>query len=103
METTQCKSHHGMESCLIDTEDHNVKKCSVCEKTTMEMFDDLDDIDPTTRVSQQPHGKSTGYCNMCQGFTARDGDGCVYHQKTLYSEEGAYLRYDEFDQDGEAY
>ena len=66
-----------------------------------DMFDDIDDIDPTTRVSQQPHGGATTYCNMCQSYTKSDQDGCVYHQKVLDGgEEGPYLRYDEFDQDG---
>jgi len=45
------------------------------------------------------------YCNRCGFDTNRDkeGDDCPYHQEVLYGEEGAYLKYDEFDQDGNAY
>jgi len=40
------------------------------------------------------------YCNICGYETNQDEDGCVYHQRVKYGEEGAYLKYDEFDQDG---
>ena len=44
------------------------------------------------------------YCNMCGYETNHDDDGCVYHQKTLVTSDGeSYQRYDEFNQDGEAY
>ena len=42
------------------------------------------------------------YCNMCGFDTYRDrGQDCPYHQKVMQSEEGSYLLYDEFNQDGE--
>lgn len=42
------------------------------------------------------------YCNLCQGDTEHDSDGCVYHQRVKYDSDGApYLKYDEFNQDGE--
>ena len=44
------------------------------------------------------------FCNMCGYETKHDDDGCVYHQKTLTTDDGeSYQRYDEFDQDGEAW
>jgi len=43
------------------------------------------------------------YCNICGFETRQDKDGCVYHQRVLEGEEGPYLKYDEFDQDGNAY
>jgi len=46
--------------------------------------------------------KQKRYCNICQGETEHDEDGCVYHQRLKYDEDGApYLKYDEFNQDGE--
>ncbi len=59
--------------------------------------------EPYTKRSQQPHGKSTLYCNMCQFYVvpASDDGTCPYHQKYFDSEEGPYPRYDEFNQDGE--
>lgn len=66
-------------------------------------------FEPWTKVSQQPHGQSTLYCNMCQmyvkptSFGGEDGI-CPYHQRSSVDEDGAtYQMYDEFDQDGEAY
>ena len=42
------------------------------------------------------------FCNMCGYETKHDEDGCVYHQKTLTTDDGErYQRYDEFNQDGE--
>ena len=39
---------------------------------------------------------------MCGFETKHDKDGCVWHQKVMQSEDGeTYLRYDEFNQDGE--
>ena len=39
---------------------------------------------------------------MCGYETKHDQDGCVWHQQTLTDSEGInYLRYDEFDQNGE--
>ena len=68
----------------------------------MNAFDDPNQIDPDKAVSQQQHGNATTYCNMCQAYTKSDQDGCVWHQKVLDGgEEGPYLRYDEFNQDGE--
>jgi len=46
--------------------------------------------------------ESKQYCNMCGFETKHDEHGCVYHQKVLHDSEGVpYLRYDEFNQDGE--
>ena len=46
------------------------------------------------------------YCNACGYETKRDdsdpvykGD-CPYHQRVIHSEEGDYLAWEEFDQDG---
>jgi len=45
---------------------------------------------------------SKSYCNMCGYNTPHDDDGCLYHQMVLYTDDGEqYLRYDEFNQDGE--
>lgn len=46
------------------------------------------------------------YCGICDCETERDNDdvfkgGCPYHQKTISTEEGSYLVYEEFNQDGE--
>jgi len=42
------------------------------------------------------------YCNQCEFETEHDEHGCVYHQKTLYDSEGVpYMRFEEFNQDGE--
>lgn len=42
------------------------------------------------------------YCNMCGYETKHDDNGCVYHQSVLTDSEGvSYLRYEEFNQDGE--
>ncbi len=46
------------------------------------------------------------FCNMCDCVTKRDkkGDDCPYHQEVMTDSEGVrYLKYDEFDQDGNAY
>ena len=82
-------------------------KCEDCGKSGGDMWSDVDDIDPTTRVSRQPHGKSTMYCNQCQAYvcpTSFGGDDqvCPYHQCTYQGEEGTVFMYDEFNQDGEA-
>ena len=49
------------------------------------------------------------YCGLCDRETERDmnsvfkGD-CPYHQRVINdSEEGPYMAYDEFNQDGEAW
>lgn len=44
------------------------------------------------------------FCGQCGFETDHDENGCIYHQMTLHDSEGIpYQRYDEFDQDGEAY
>ena len=83
-------------------------KCKDCGKSGAEMWSDVDDIDPTSRVSQQPHGKSTMYCNQCQAYVVPtsfggEDDICPYHQRTYQGEEGTVFMYDEFNQDGEAW
>jgi len=83
-------------------------KCSDCGKTGSDMYDDVNDINPNRRVSQQPHGSSTLYCNMCQGYViptsfGGQNDICPYHQRSYQSEEGTVMMYDEFDQNGEAW
>ena len=41
------------------------------------------------------------FCNICSWETEYDDNGCVYHQAVLTDSEGVnYLRYEEFDQDG---
>ena len=48
--------------------------------------------------------KEKKYCGICDRVTSQDEDGCIYHQRIKYdSEEGLYLKYDEFNQDGEAW
>ena len=41
------------------------------------------------------------FCNLCGYETEQDEDGCKWHQKVMQSEDGPYLKYDEFNQDGE--
>lgn len=42
------------------------------------------------------------WCNICNGETTHDENGCAYHQMTLYDSEGIpYPRYDEFNDEGE--
>lgn len=63
--------------------------------------------EPLTKVSQQPHGKSTLHCNKCDMYvvptTFNGQECCPYHQQVYQSEEGPVFMYDEMDQDGEAY
>jgi len=48
--------------------------------------------------------KKKAYCNQCGFVTEQDEDGCVWHQRVKTDSDGAtYLKYDEFDQNGEAY
>ena len=47
--------------------------------------------------------KEKKFCNACGFETDWDENGCIYHQMVLTDSEGVpYLRYDEFDQDGNA-
>ena len=42
------------------------------------------------------------FCHKCGWETPHDEDGCVYHQVLKTDSEGVqYLKYDEFNQDGE--
>ena len=88
-----------------DYDEYKEAKCTTCNKLVSEMFSDPNDIDPTTKVSQQPHGQNTLHCNICEMYvkpTKWEGeDVCPYHQRTMSTEEGPVLMYDEFDQDGE--
>lgn len=107
-ELKKCASHYNMENQLLDTNESWKKICSVCGKTTQEMFRDVNDIDPTHRVSQQPHGESTLHCNACGRYvTPTNWDGeqvCPYHQRTRYSQDGEPIQmWEEFNQDGEEY
>jgi len=53
---------------------------------------------------QVEHKKNYKYCNMCGYETKQDEDGCVWHQHVKTDSEGVqYLKYDEFDQDGNAW
>jgi len=46
----------------------------------------------------------TEMCGQCGHYTKHDENGCVWHQMTLTTYDGEqYQRYDEFDQNGEAY
>lgn len=48
--------------------------------------------------------KKKEWCNQCGFETEHDEDGCVWHQRVLTDSDGVqYLKYDEFDQDGNAY
>lgn len=46
---------------------------------------------------------SKQYCNLCECITEHDKDNeCPYHQKVLTDSDGVrYLKYDEFNQDGD--
>ena len=63
-------------------------------------------FEPWTKVSQQPHGDQTMYCNKCQMYVKPDTfhgqECCPYHQQVVDTEEGPDYYYDEMDQDGEA-
>jgi len=49
------------------------------------------------------HKEYTAHCNMCGYDTKHDENGCAWHQQVLTDSEGIqYLRYEEFDQNGEA-
>jgi hypothetical protein len=42
------------------------------------------------------------YCNLCECETKQDDDGCVWHQRVSYTDDGELvMKYDEFNQDGE--
>ena len=71
------------------------------QKMAKEINEGWDDVYNEERRYDDLHQ----YCNICGHVTKRDkkGDDCPYHQEVLYGEEGAYLKYDEFDQDGNAY
>ena len=80
-------------------------QCPDCNKSLNDMYDDVNDINPNRKVSQQPHGKNTHYCNE-HGFVIPTSFGgedelCPYHQRSHQSEEGTVMMYDEFNQDGE--
>lgn len=51
--------------------------------------------------------KFNAYCNACNGETERDDEDpiykgdCPYHQRVVQGEEGSYLAWEEFNQDGE--
>jgi len=48
--------------------------------------------------------KEKKYCNLCGWETPQDEDGCIYHQKVKHDSDGVpYLKYDEFNQNGEAW
>jgi len=77
-----------------------------CGKSGGDMHSDVDDICPTDRVSQQPHGSNTLYCNICQAYVTPTSFGgeyelCPNHQRTYQGEEGTVFMYEEFNQDGE--
>ncbi len=78
--------------------------CPDCGRTIAEINRDPKDIDPTSKVSEQPHGNNTHYCNQ-HGYVKPDtwqGETvCPYHQRVSYGEEGPEFYYDEFNQDGE--
>jgi len=53
---------------------------------------------------QEIYKKNHKYCNECGYETKHDEDGCVWHQRVKTDSEGVqYLKYDEFDQDGNAW
>lgn len=80
--------------------------CPTCGKKQNDLRADLDDYDPLTKPSQQPHGDCTLYCNQCQMYvkpTSFNGENdiCPYHQRVAYTEDGPEMMYDEFNEDGE--
>jgi len=78
--------------------------CPDCGRKIQEINMDPNDIDPTSRVSEQPHGQNTYYCGQ-HGYVKPDtwqGETvCPYHQRVHHGEEGPEFYYDEFNQDGE--
>lgn len=74
--------------------------CPDCKKLKSDIWQDPKDIDPTERVSQQPHGKQTYHCNKCDGYmepmTWEGEECCPYHQRTYA--DGTKL-WDEVDDD----
>lgn len=101
------------DSNTMSTYDFNIKwylgkdeiRCGECSKTLEQMFLDEDDIDPTEKTSQQPHGRATMYCNACQMYvkpTMWDGEKvCPYHQRVRQTDEGQVFMYEEFNEDGD--
>ena len=86
---------------LEDPYDSDVK-CSDCGKLGVDIYRDVNDIDPRERISQQPHGKCIYYCNACGMYVNpvifEGQESCPYHQRVM--SDGSLL-YDEFNQDGE--
>ena len=81
-------------------------QCPDCNKSLNDMYDDVNDVDPTNKRSQQPHGSNTMYCGACDMYVTPTSFGgesnlCPYHQRSYQSEEGTVMMYDEFNQDGE--
>jgi len=81
-------------------------QCPDCNKSLNDMYDDVNDVDPTSKRSQQPHGSNTMYCGACDMYVTPTSFGgedelCPYHQRSYQSEEGTVMMYDEFNQDGE--
>ena len=109
--SVDCYSHWDYNDVMCDnkvnTEHSLCERClivlAMCSKYQM----DPHKTDPTTKPSQQPHGKKTMWCNQCEMYVAPTDFGpmkdiCPYHQQVYQSEEGPVFMYDEFDQDGEA-
>lgn len=80
--------------------------CDNCGVKREDAYSDPCDLDPFTKTSQQPHHeKYTMHCGRCMMYVEPDiFDGeehCPYHQYVRHNdEEGSYLHYEEFDQDG---
>ena len=82
------------------------ERCTVVLAKCSEYQMDPHKTDPTTKPSQQPHGKKTMWCNQCEMYVeptdfGPEKDVCPYHQRVYQSEEGPVYMYDEFNQDGE--
>ena len=80
--------------------------CDDCGVKRDDAWMNTEDLDPFEKPTQQPHDKCTMHCGRCMMYVEPhvfDGEEhCPYHQYVRHSEDGDYLQYDEFDQDGES-
>ena len=108
--SVDCYSHWDYNDVMCDnkvaTQHTLCERCTVVLARCNKNYMDPTKMDPTTKPSQQPHGKQTMYCNKCQGYVepitfGDEKDCCPNHQRVYQSEEGPVYLYEEFNQDGE--
>lgn len=107
--SVDCYRHWDYNDVMCDnkvaTEHTLCERCTVVLAKCNEYRIDPVKMDPTTKPSQQEHGSSTMYCNICECYvkpTSFMGETglCPNHQRVAQSEEGPVFMYEEFDQDG---